>query len=813
MKTRTLPPFLARAYEKIKAAPKLIYVCFALLIALCIVAGIAAGQYDNPVEERTLEHWTHDYVSAFADLAVADGEILQKFTAGEARLTEFILLFENYAPEDTATVCVTLENKKGDVFYKWEVPVSVLTGELFCLNAKVEEPLQKGKAHFIRIALSGGESSITVRALLKKDYKAEDLHPSVKELTVGGQAQDTLLYFSQKYQTSVSYAKIWSAALAITLLLLLALVWCRGTLLRILWEVANVICLLFISFYSIELLSGNIYTIEMQYAVISCLIVLALYLVLRAVGGRVAFYAVAVLTLLAGVTNFYVLQFKGAAFLLTDISAFSTAMSVAGNYEFTLPPVLFTVLILYACVILVQLAVDGRFAAVYKRPGVIKRAVCLAVAIVPVLLVSLSIKTVTFNYFTPSANFSKFGWWYSNVCILQNSSMKKPADYSDKTVENILWSVEAPEGQAVTPQNLIVIMNEAWGDLSVIGQLETSEDYMPFIHSLSENTVKGNVHVSTFGGGTCYTEYEFLTGNSLRFMSEGSTPYTQSKRLSEEAGMASTLKQQGYRTVAMHPYGPKNWNRDAVYPAMGFEEFLGIDDYEGGEYIRNYVSDKSDYDKIIEYYEDHQGEKLFVFNVTMQNHGGYDINNGTVDADVTVTNIDCDEADTYVSLIRETDKAFEYLLSYFSQVSEPTMIVMFGDHLPSLPESFYETLSGKPENEQTQAEKSRRYITPYVIWTNYPSNFEAVPDTSINYLGSQVLGYAGVQLPRYNQFILQQQKTLPVIGMYGIYDAEGQFVAYENVADELLQDYKVLQYMRVADRKSELYNIFKIEQE
>lgn len=812
MKTKPLSPFLAGLYGKIKALPKGLYVCFGLLLALCITGAIATGQYENAEDTRTLQHWTHDYVSAFYDLAVAEGEILQEFTAVDAQLTEFILLFENYAPTDTGTISVKLENKRGENLYMWEVPVTALTGQMFCLNAKVEQPLQKGKSHFIRIGLTEGESDITVRALLKTDYKAEELHPSVKTLTVDGQMQDVCLYFSQKYQASVSYAKIWNSALAVTVLLLLVLVWCKGTALRILWEGLNVLFLLLISYVGTELLSGHIYTIESRYALYHCLIVLIGYLVLRTVSGRIAFYGVAVLTLLAGVTNFYVLQFKGAEFLLTDLSAFSTAMSVAGNYEFTVPPVLFTVLILYACVILLQAAVDGNFASAYKKPGLVQRGVLPVLALVAVLLVGQSVKTATFDYFVLSSNFSKYGWWYSNVCILKNSSMKKPGDYSEKTVEKILSEVEAPEKQGTTPQNLIVIMNEAWSDLRLLGQLDVSGDYMPFVRSLEENTVKGNVHVATFGGGTCYTEYEFLTGNALRFMPSGLSPYAQSGALADEPGMASILKDQGYRTVAMHPYGPKNWNRDQVYPAMGFEEFISIDDYEGGEYIRNYISDKSDYDKIIEYYEAHRGEKLFVFNVTMQNHGGYDINNGKLDTGITVNNIDCNEADTYLSLMQETDKAFAYLLSYFEQVEEPTMIVMFGDHLPALPESFYTALYGKEASQRSALEENARFITPYVIWTNYSSDFEEIPDISINYLGSLVLEYAGVQLPRYNQFLLQQRKKIPVLGLRGIYNEEGQFVPYESVAEELLQDYKILQYMRIEDRQSELYNIFSLEE-
>ena len=812
METRTVPSFFARAFEKLKAVPKRIYISFALLIALAVAGAAAACRYEAPVQERTLEYWTHNFISAFEDLAVGDGEVLQEFTAGEKNLTEFILLFDNFAPEDTASICVTLENKAGKEFYRWEVPVAALTGETFYLCATVDQPLQKGQPHYIRIGLSGGDSGITVRTLLKNDYKEEELHPSVGQLTANGQAKESLLYFSQKYQVTVSYARIWNGAVLITLLLLLVLVWCRGSVLSVIWEGVNVVLLLAVSYCSIELLSGNIYTVEGKYAILTALLLVSIYLALRAVGGRAAFYITAVLTLLAGVTNFYVLQFKGAEFLLTDISAFSTAMSVADNYVFTFPPVLFAAGMLYGCVIVLQIAIDGSFAAGYQKPKLVKRAVLLAIAVAAFFSVTVGAKKAAFNYFELDANFSQYGWWYSNVCVVQNSSMKKPADYSAKTVQQLLADVKMPQKQEITPKNLIVIMNEAWSDLSVAGALETNEDYMPFVRSLTENTVKGYVHIPTFGGGTCYTEYEFLTGNSLRFMPNGSTPYAKGSRLKDEPSIASILKEQGYRTVAMHPYGPTNWNRDDVYPAMGFDEFISIDDYEDSELIRNYVSDKSDYDKIIEYYEANQGEKLFVFNVTMQNHGGYDAGNGKMETPVQAENIDSDEADVFLSLMKETDEAFEYLLSYFSEVSEPTMIVMFGDHLPALQESFYDALYGKEESQRTEQEKNTRFVTPYVIWTNYPSAFAEVPETSVNYLGSMVLEYAGAQMPLYNRFLLEKQKEIPVIGLLGIYDAEGNFTPHKDVAEELLQDYKILQYLRVEDRKSELYNIFKVQE-
>lgn len=801
---------LRRFCAKIKSFQRHVYICFGVLVGLCILAGVAAHQYgDNVVEEQMYEYWAHHNVSEFTNIPVKNGELIQSFTAGYNQLEQFILLFDNYATTDGATLTTNLEDSEGNVYYSWSAKTAKLSGETFCLMAAVEEELSRGQEYYLRVYLDNSQSDITVRAIT-----AKDIHQSVGEMTVAGEKQgNTVLYFSQSYRDFFSYAKLWYWVMAITVLAFLLVMCCNRELCLKMWGVISVLLLPAVSYYSIETLSGNWHSIEAQYALVNCIIILGIYFVAKAVFGRAAYYMVALLTFLAGVVNYYVLQFRGSELLLSDIKSFSTAMSVAGNYEFTLPPVVFTGIILYACLLFIQTTVDIRCSGVYKKAGLRGRAVSLCAGLVAAILVSFNVSNVEFNFFTLSYSFSKFGWCYSNICVLKFSSVEKPLGYSDERVENIIEKIEEPESEVIKPKNLIVIMNESFSDLSKVGELETNRDYMPFIRSLSENTVKGNLHVSTFGGNTCITEYEFLTGNSRHFMPIGSIPYSNSSVFEgEEEGMVRILQEQGYYAVAMHPYGPTNWNRDKVYPAMGFDEFISIDSYQDAELIRNYVSDKSDYDKIIEYYESFEGENLFVFNVTMQNHGGYDVNNGTVDTSVTIENFDSDVGETYLSLVNESDKAFEYLLSYFSEVDEPTMIVMFGDHLPSLPNSFYEMLYDKDLDSRNDLEESLLYITPYIIWTNYDSDFEQVPDTSVNYLGRMVLQYAGLEMSQYDKFLLEQREEIPVVGKFGIYDRNGQYTVYEDVAAKTLENYQILQYMRMEDRDSDLYSIFSIDE-
>ena len=108
--------------------------------------------------------------------------------------------------------------------------------------------------------------------------------------------------------------------------------------------------------------------------------------------------------------------------------------------------------------------------------------------------------------------------------------LSKPKGYKEEDVQALLSNADSEEQTTVDKEempNIIAIMNESFSDLNVVGDLQTSEDYMPFIHSMTKNTIKGQLLVSPFGGYTCNTEFEFLTGLSMGVLPRGSVPYLQ----------------------------------------------------------------------------------------------------------------------------------------------------------------------------------------------------------------------------------------------------------------------------------------------
>lgn len=196
----------------------------------------------------------------------------------------------------------------------------------------------------------------------------------------------------------------------------------------------------------------------------------------------------------------------------------------------------------------------------------------------------------------------------------------------------------------------------------------------------------------------------------------------------------------------------------------------------------------------------------------MQNHGGYDGETGLEGKIFLNYTEEYPEAETYFSLIRESDRAFKDLLDYFSNINEPTMIVMYGDHWPNLEEDFFCELYNQDFNDMDMENSMSRYKTPYMIWTNYPSEY-SLEDMSTNYFGSYILEQAGLELTGYNKFLLNLKEKIPIIGIEAVCDAAGKWYSMDELPKEyekLLEQYRIVQYNNVVDRKHRIDEAFEV---
>ena len=374
---------------------------------------------------------------------------------------------------------------------------------------------------------------------------------------------------------------------------------------------------------------------------------------------------------------------------------------------------------------------------------------------------------------------------------------RKPKKYSEQRRQEVLDRVvpeKAKEGK-VSAKNIIVVMNESFTDFRMIGDHSLGDAYMPYVDSLSDNALKGTLYVSVYGAGTSNTEFEALTGASCAYVP--AVPY-QTVIDRDVDSLATVLKEEGFYTEAFHPYLAANWNRDRVYPYMGFDRFRSMADMDVGEedMLRWCVSDYSDYREIIRSYEEHEGERFFLFNVTMQNHGGYAdlFENFTNTVDLSAYG-DFAEAEAYLTLVQERDRQLKGLIDYFSEQDEPTLICFFGDHQPCLEDGFLETLYGKPLDELTLEEKHQQFMVPLVLWSNYGLEEVELDRISANYLPALILKEANLPMPAYESFLWQLYQEYPVIAGIGIWDKEGNYYrSLEDVGADALTEYGWLQY-------------------
>lgn len=581
-----------------------------------------------------------------------------------------------------------------------------------------------------------------------------------------------------------------------------------------------------LSFLLFEWVTGNLFHLSRPFLVLGILWTAVFYLAAFGIFGNTRFSLplVSLFFYSLSVAETFVMEFRQNPIMLWDIFSLPTALSVAQNYHFsfsmemkTAGMVLLNINYLFLFFPLRARGLKQRLAAGIGSFGLLAAYVSVFFRqIVPAW-------ALVINMWAMQESYDTYGYILATAVSAQYLVKKPPRGYSHAHLQELAEKIEngtyfagesISENKGIRPVNLICIMNESLADLRVAGEFTTNKDYFPFLHGLTENTVKGSLCVPVFGAMTSNTEFEFLTGDSMALFPVNTTAYQFYVR-PDTKSLVSTLKAQGYRAVAMHPYPPENWNRDKCYASMGFDAFLSWDDFLGSEVLRYYVSDRGNYQKIIEEVEKKESpsDKLFIFNVTMQNHGGYDEVNESFPHEIYLTGENrgkFPKTDQYLSLMLESDRAFQELTEYFSRVDEPTMLVMFGDHQPGIEEEFYNHIAGRPSGEIPDEEHLIWYQTPLVIWTNYSQPSQDLGKLGAVYLSSYVLERANLSMSPFQRFLGRMSKKLPVIHPIGCYGQDGAYYTWEEARSAswpfstLVQDYEGMVYNHSLDvQKSE----------
>lgn len=482
---------------------------------------------------------------------------------------------------------------------------------------------------------------------------------------------------------------------------------------------------------------------------------------------------VSVVTLVSASIQFYKMNIRGEPFLPWDLGLSKELVNIFPQLEIQLSKPIITALLID--VVLVAISVflpTPRIQGAKKRWG-IRVASLLVLAGFSVFYVRSTFMDAGFmrrydiydNQWEPAVGYQDNGFLPAFLMNYKYLRKEPPTDYSKKKMGDLtqqLWeSLPSPEGEAQTP-DLIVIMSESFWDVTMLPSVTFEEDPLPTLHYLQENYLSGTTFSPVFGGMTSNVEFESITGFSNSFLPVGSVPYQQYV-LRSFPSAASFLRDQGYQTVAIHPYIGSFWNRDEAYPNLGFQQFHSLDDFTDAEYKRTYVSDLDVSKKIIESYKSSKRQSdapFFNFTVTVQNHFSYYASNfaeeeWTKFSTKGLSNEVVEGLKDFATGLRYSDQALRYLLDYFEGVDTPVVVAFFGDHMSVLGEytQVFEE-SGLLSKESTDLEKAELlYQTPFVVWSNFSKEKVDVGRVADNMLLPIIMDQYQMDMPVYFAYL------------------------------------------------------------
>lgn len=700
---------------------------------------------------------------------------------------------------------LTFSDEQDTVLYDAQIPYESMNNDSYTY-VEIGRQVAKNRMYYLTISLDPTEDGVQPRLRVCDSVNGVKEN---QELLYEDNWSETQLVNSYEYADAFIWKKFFrSLLLSVITAFFIAFPLPRKDNIRRVAAAAVLLLIPFLLGRRLELLTameGLLYPFAMKW---NMLIMYGFEVILLLALGSVrsaAMVADVALTILYS-ANYYVNLFRGEALRISDFTAVGTAAQVAGRYDYTPNAHLY----LSWCIAFLLGLVAWRCKTEKKEQPLKKRILLRCGGVITAAVVAwagyyvlIDTDILTEKGFANVHGFHReYTYYYDGYLVgtcfdLQNRKSIKYADYSEKRAEELVEeysSQQVPEKEDLP--NVILILNESFADLRVLGNLQLSEENMPFYYGLTDNAVKGHLNVSVLGGGTANTEFEVLTGNSIGLLPGSYYPYMQCFRRPTES-LVSVMKENGYTTYSMHPESRQNWNRNNVYKCLGFDYSFWKEDFPDAKIIHSGVSDLETYKRVEQIYEDKaEGEKLFIFDLTMQNHSPYETDSDDIAPAhlITATNVSSAEANEYLSLIAESDAAFSQLVEYFSQQKEKTVICMFGDHNPKFSDDdFYDSLYAQTPGLTEEEKQFNLYTTPFVIWANYDIKEQSDLNISANYLGGLLLQTAGIPGNAYFNYLDALREEYPVVTSNGYEDKEGNVYQWSGQMDEFA-DYRTLQY-------------------
>lgn len=424
------------------------------------------------------------------------------------------------------------------------------------------------------------------------------------------------------------------------------------------------------------------------------------------------FTTISVVWLIFGIVNFVILQFRVTPFSAVDITLLESAISVSGHY---LNPLNIAMIFLAAVVVVVSIICLYRKAPKHTHTTQKKIIVSgIAVSLIAFAIFFLryqsnSVQALATNYTNISEAYENYGFVYCFTNSILDTGIGEPEDYSEERVDRIISSLPGAKGVTDKKPNIIFIQLESFFDVDEVKKLKLSKDAIPNFHKLQKKYSNGLLTVPTVGAGTVNTEFEVLTGMSQRDFGTSEYPYKTVLRNTTAESVCYDLKKLGYRTHCVHNNEGTFYGRNKVFVNLGFDTFTSMEFMDGLEDNPNgWKKDRILTGEIIDTLDSTKGPD-FTLGITVQSHGkyqGFEVENALIQV-LKAPDEDLKEAyQYYVNQLYEVDQMIGDLVKALEKRKEDTILVLYGDHLPSL------------DMKKEDLHDSNLYQTQYVIWDN-----------------------------------------------------------------------------------------------
>lgn len=587
---------------------------------------------------------------------------------------------------------------------------------------------------------------------------------------------------------------------------------------RIIAAIAIPIVIASLIWFQLEISSGysnaaSVFHMNVRYILLNIATNLAIMMILSIVVKQgISYFLCSTVCFLLAEINHYTIKLHGMPLSIMDVKNARTAFNVIGAYTITLDSYAVCILIVFIlnCVLCIA-AIRIEKAKSQKssiKIAFLKKAVFFFAGSMVFYLGYFSDNPVkpkkTIGWSWEEA-YHQYGYLACSIEMIARTRhvVDMPEGYSDEQVKNIEITAEGNKNNQ--KPDIILILNETFYDLSQIVDLETDIPFMENINTM-ENTITGHAVVPYDGGGTNCSEYELLTSNSLQLM-KGITPFNVLD-MTNANSIVSHLNQLGYETTGAHSEPALNYSRGRAYRDMGFDKIYFDDDFQNKDYYekRWFETDESLYKNLISWYEsDSDAEAKFMYLLTIQNHGGWDMNPPEADTVHALGNFGeyQEQVNEYLSCVRLSDIAFKNLTEYFKTVDRPVIVCMVGDHSPTFASAIVDSKYSKEERDR------RLQSTPFVIWANFNIESMKTGYLSMNYLVPYILETAEVKTSPYYDYMNALRRDIPVLTCHDIYmDKNGIKYSYQDITEytDAVNEYFYLEYNSLQKhRENELF--------